>query len=105
MEPPTAEAIAGRPILRAGVMHIRTITIAGGGEILGYRPLEADGIHVPEFLSCAGGEGCMLLRGAQPIRPALRTEWGKRPVLSYWGYTVLNEHAEQFVAGTLPRTE
>ena len=45
--PPTADAIAGRPVIGAGVANIRCIS-ANRGEILGERPLELDPIEVPE---------------------------------------------------------
>jgi len=45
-EPPTAEAIAERPVLEVGHAHVRTIT-HGGGRILGERPLTLDGIVPP----------------------------------------------------------
>src|SRR5262249_33610804 len=45
-EPPTAEAIAGRPVLEVGHAHVRTIG-HGGGRILGERPLTLDGIAPP----------------------------------------------------------
>jgi len=44
--PPTAEAIAGRPVLGIGVMHVRGIAY-GGGSVVGERPLAADGIEPP----------------------------------------------------------
>jgi hypothetical protein len=46
-EPPTPEAIAGRPALGIGVAHVRTIA-ENGGEIVGERPLELDPIEIPE---------------------------------------------------------
>ena len=43
---PTSEAIAGAPLLAVG--HVPVSTIGdGGGSLVGYRPLEADGIVVP----------------------------------------------------------
>jgi hypothetical protein len=46
-EPPTAEAIAGRPALKVCGAYVRTIT-EPGGSVLGDRPLELDGIVPPE---------------------------------------------------------
>jgi hypothetical protein len=46
-EPPTAEAIAGRPPLKSCGAYVRTIT-QPGGQVLGERPLELDGIVAPE---------------------------------------------------------
>jgi hypothetical protein len=65
-------------------MHIRAIT-EFGGEVVGIRDLEADGIRLPTLLSAMGGEGAMILSGSDAVRPARREEWGKLPVLGYWG--------------------
>jgi len=76
-------------------MHIKAITETGG-RILGERPLEADGIVLPTLLSAMGGAGTMLLAGADALRPARQSEWGKWPVLGVWGYdyiqTLANHH-------------
>jgi internalin A len=45
-QPPTPEAIAGRPALAVGIAHVRSIAGAGG-EIVGERPLDLDPIEVP----------------------------------------------------------
>lgn len=42
-EPPTSEAIAGRPIFDSGRGHVSLIA-HGGGSVLGERPLDLDGI-------------------------------------------------------------
>jgi internalin A len=52
--PPTPEAIAGRPAIAVGVAHVRSIP-AGGGQIVGERPLELDGIEAPANLSAHWG--------------------------------------------------
>jgi len=60
--PPTAEAIAGRPILGVGVMHVRGISY-GGGAVIGERPLGADGIEPPVgSVGTHWGEGFPTLR-------------------------------------------
>src|SRR4051794_16087278 len=44
--PPTAETIAGTKTLKQGDVHIKTIHETGlDGMILGYRPLDEDGIE------------------------------------------------------------
>ena len=53
-EPPSAEAIAGRPVIGIGVANIRCIS-ANAGEILGERPLELDPIEIPASLSTHWG--------------------------------------------------
>jgi len=44
--PPTGDAIAGRPLLESGHLHVRSIGETGG-TVLGHRPLELDGIIPP----------------------------------------------------------
>jgi hypothetical protein len=53
-EPPTPEAIAGRPALSVGVAHVRAIR-ENGGEIVGERPLELDPIEIPDRLTTHWG--------------------------------------------------
>jgi hypothetical protein len=48
-EPPTADSIAGAPLLDAGHAHVDTV--AAEGAIIGRRDLELDGIAVPSPLS------------------------------------------------------
>ena len=93
-EPPTADAISRSGFVDHGVMHIKAITEIGG-KVLGIRPLAADGSDLPTLLSAMGGKGAMILRGATPVREALVTEWGKLPVLGYWGYDYIQVIAEQ----------
>jgi hypothetical protein len=83
--PPSHSSIAGTPILEYGVIHIRAIT-EFGGELLGIRNLQADDIQIPTLLSAMGGEGAMILCGSDAVRTAKREEWGKLPVLGYWGW-------------------
>jgi len=91
-EPPTTDSIAGRRLLETGIMHIKAITELGG-EVQGCRSLPLDGIELPILLSAHGGSGTMLLRGADVLRPAQRDEWGKFPVLGYWGYDFIRQLA------------
>lgn len=91
-QPPTRDTRLGSDFVAFGVMHIKAITTTGGA-ILGERPLEADGIELPILLSAIGGPGTMILRGADPMRPAERDEWGKHPVLGYWGFDYIAEIA------------
>ena len=48
--PPTADAIAARPVLAAGILHVKSIAECGG-EVLGRRPLEADAIEPSTYAS------------------------------------------------------
>ena len=97
-ESPTADAIAGSQLVKTGVMHIKAITELGG-EILGHRPLEADGIELPTLLSAHGGPGTKVLLGADALRPAKREEWGNRPVLGIWGYNFIQQLAAHRLTG------
>jgi len=90
--PPSHESIANASMLEWGVMHIRSITNLGG-EILGCRPLDADGICPPVLLSSMGGDGARILCGADSVRPANRDEWGKYPVLGFWGWDYIQRLA------------
>lgn len=91
--PPTDTEIANAPVLAFGVMHLRAITRVGTG-VLGERALELDAIDVPTLLSAMGGDGCLVLRGAQAIRRADPSEWGRYPVLGFWGYDYIKQLAE-----------
>ena len=94
VEPPTSASIAGAGFLAFGAMHIRAITRIGG-EILGMRALQHDGIEMPLLLSAPGGRGTMVLSGAARVRAARHDEWGKFPVLGVWGYGVIRKEAER----------
>ena len=74
--PPSAEAIAGRPVLGLGVMHVRAISF-GGGRVVGERPLEADGIEPP-----AGSIGTHWGEGYPTIRAEHRFIKGDPPPTS-----------------------
>jgi Immunity protein 26 len=49
-KPPSSETIAGRRMVEHGSVHIKTIA-ENQGEVLGYRPLEDDGIK-PGLFAC-----------------------------------------------------
>lgn len=91
---PSAESIARAEFVAFGVMHIRAITETGG-ELLGERALEDDRFELPLLLSAHGGDGTLILRGAEPVRDARRDEWGSLPVLSFWGYDFIQQLAQQ----------
>lgn len=96
--PPTAESIAGAKTLEQGDVHIKTIHETGlDGMILGYRPLEDDGIEPSLFKSQGGfAENCMLMKGYKEIRPVTKEEWEKYPTFSTWGYLVIKNLAENY---------
>jgi len=91
-EVPSVESIAGVEFVAFGVMHIRAITETGG-EVLGEHPLEEEGFELPLLLSAHGGDGALILRGAEPVREARREEWGSLPVLGFWGYDFIQQLA------------
>jgi len=95
---PTGTSIAGSPLLRTGVMHIRAI-LCLGGEVLGCRPLALDSVVMPTLLSGMGGSGAMVLLGATTVRPAVPAEWGRFPVLGYWSWDFIQVLANQQFAG------
>lgn len=82
--PPRETTPLGADLVDFGLMHIRAI-VESGGCILGERPLAADRLEVPLLLSAHGGEGTSILRGAAKVRAANSDEWGRYPVLAYWG--------------------
>lgn len=93
-QPPTSDAIAGCRTVEQGGVHIKTV-LETGGSILGYRPLEADGIEPDLFLSHSFGPGCMLQRGFEIVRPATAKEQAELPTFSTWGYMVIQILAEK----------
>jgi hypothetical protein len=94
--PPTISSIAGTRIAQFGVMHVRAITETGG-EILGLRPLDLDGIELPALHS-AMGLSAQLLHGADAVRDAREDEWGTRPTLVYWSYPFIEKLGEELAA-------
>jgi hypothetical protein len=89
---PSSECIAGAVVIASGVLHIRAITSLGG-EVLGCRPIEADGLELPILLSARGGDGTLILCGADAVRVATREEWGTLPVLGCWGWNYIQKLA------------
>ena len=74
-------------------MHIRAITRLGGA-VLGERDFMLDRITPPEQLSAVGGPETQILNGVEPVRPATPHEWGKLPVLGFWGFEYIRPLAE-----------
>ena len=83
-DPPTVDSHLGSRFIQYGLMHIDAITQSGSA-LLGVRPLDADGIVLPQLLSAMGGPGTKILCGAAHVRDAQPNEWGTLPVLGYWG--------------------
>ena len=95
--PPTQEAFAGTRLAHVGVMHPKAITETGGN-VLGERPLELDGIELPLLHSQLCAPGVLLLRGADALREARPDELGTLPLLSHWSYGYIEMLAEQLAA-------
>jgi hypothetical protein len=99
-QPPSSEAIASCRTVEQGEVHIKTIR-ENRGEVLGFRPLEADGIEPWLFLSQAGwSRECWLQRGYKRLRPATLEEFQAHPVFSTWGYGVIKLLAEKHFGDT-----
>jgi hypothetical protein len=77
-------------------MHIKAVLMSGG-EILGDSPFNEDEA-IPLLLSHQHGNDVFLLRGAQRIRLADRTERESLPVKGVWGYNVIRVLAESHLA-------
>jgi hypothetical protein len=92
--PPNARDIAGRRTIAQGQIHLRCI-LETGGEILGTRPLELDGIQPGRFLSESPGGNCRLMTGYSFGRIATPTEQETLPVFPTWGYLVIRHRAEK----------
>ena len=80
---PTPESIAGSSLAELGKAHIKTIAHTGGA-ILGHRPLEADGVALPEVLDA--WHGGHVVRGFTALRRASAIDEASLPVLGAWGY-------------------
>jgi hypothetical protein len=100
MAPPTADDLVGSPLVAFGIMHVRAI-VRVGGRVLGNRALEQDGIELPLMLDAHGGPTTKVVRGAQTVRSARRDEWGRLPVLGYWGYDFIAALAGRLARGEL----
>jgi len=95
-ERPTADVIRGRGFVGFGVMHIKAVLMSGG-EILGDSPLDQD-VSIPLLLSHQYGNDVLLLRGAERIRLADKTERESLPVKGVWGYDFIRVLAEAQLA-------
>ena len=92
--PPGFESLAGAgDLVDNGEASIKAITETGG-EILGIRPLDADGIEPLIRVSHRGGGTVYLLRGATRVRAATAEEAATLPVLATWGYLSIAVKAE-----------
>jgi hypothetical protein len=101
---PTSAAIAGAPCVSQGRVHIKAVTETGG-EILGHRPLELDGIAPWLFRGSDYWRNSSVQEGLIPIRPQTPAD-DELPVFSTWGYKFAWGIAEdRFVTKTGLRTD
>lgn len=99
--PPTPAAISGVPCVAQGCCHIRTITETGG-EVLGHRCLDLDGILPWLFRGAHHWKNSFVQRGLVPVRPQTPAD-SELPVLSIWGSEFASGVAEsRFVTNTAP---
>ena len=103
-ERPTAEAIAGQPVLAQGSAHVRSIQL-NGQMILGCRDLGLDGIRGLREVTHRDGGTVMVYEGGTPLRPATREEAATMPVFSIWGLKVISVLAERLFVKHLPLAE
>jgi hypothetical protein len=89
---PTSDAIAGAPLIASGQAHIATIQRTGG-QILGLRQLEDDGLLIPTFVDAR--VPWFVLKGLTPIRRALPNDASRYPTLTTWGRNFITLLAEE----------
>ena len=92
---PTSQTIAGCKLLEQGRAHIKSISW-NGGQILGYRPLEEDGIEPIYELSHMPVKDCMLMKGLVEVRKATLREKKTLYIHSTWGLEVIKLLAEMY---------
>lgn len=96
--PPTSGSIAGAGLFAQGFAHIKAITRTGG-QVLGCRGLEVDGITPALWRSHEGGGGTVwVYAGARRLRPVVAAD-RDLPVIGTWGYSVISVLADSTFAG------
>ena len=90
--PPTGAAIAGAALVAQGFAHIKAITTTGG-DVLGHRDLDEDGIVPAMWRSHEGGGTVWVYEGVRRLRPATAADRAL-PVMTTWGYSVISVLAE-----------
>jgi hypothetical protein len=95
---PSSEDIAGADLLAQGFAHVRTIR-ENGGDVLGLRPLEVDGVVPRRWQSHEAGGTVWVYEGDTRLRPATAAD-ASLPVMTTWGFKVISVIAEHvLVAG------
>lgn len=95
--PPTADSIARCQTIKQGVMHVLAIT-STGGQVLGHRALELDGIEPFEMIN-----GNVVQRGFDPVRAWERRDNDLLPTFSTWGYNMISQYAHKNFLGYVPK--
>jgi hypothetical protein len=95
--PPTANSIANCRTVKQGVMHILAI-VSTGGQVLGNRALELDGIEPFEMIN-----GDVVQRGFAPIRAWVRGDNDRLATFSTWGYNLISLYAHESFLGYVPK--
>ena len=91
-EHPTFESIAGAKVLIEGGSHIKAI-LEFGGQILGNRPLELDGLEPALYIEYPDNKIAQLWRGMEVLRPATNKETRRLKTLSIFGFAFLHSYA------------
>ena len=100
---PISKNISGCGLLEQGGAHIKTIPWSGG-EILGYRSLDEDGIQLIPELSHLPSHNCMLMNGLEEVRKATLSEQQTLYIHGAWGLGIVKIFAEAyFVLGRKPQ--
>jgi hypothetical protein len=99
--PPTDMAIAGAGLLAQGFAHIKAITTTGG-DVLGQRDLDADGIVPAMWRSHEGGGTVWVYEGARRLRPATAADRDLQ-LMTTWGYSVISVLAESRLAASMDK--
>ena len=90
--PPTDGSIAGADLIAQGFAHIKAITTTGG-DVLGHRDLDADGIVPARWRSHEGGGTVWVYEGARRVGPSTAADRAL-PLMTTWGYSVISVLAE-----------
>jgi hypothetical protein len=100
-QPPTADDLRASGFVDYGVMHVRSIRETGDA-IVGNVPLSTACDEIPILMDAMGGPGSQVLKGVKALRAATPSEWGRFPVLHFWGIDFVKQLAEHKLANEPP---
>ena len=92
--PPTPVEVRAAGFSHYGAMHVRAIKETGTA-VAGHVPLSRDLREIPTLIDSVGGPASYILKGVKWVRPAERNEWGRLPVLGFWGLDYILQLAEE----------